>query len=240
MNFSRPLGPSVLSLYPVNSQETFTLNSWKSVTGIHRTRFYQSFLTATDRVFAWRQIQSWPAGSEGLLCHTRRGHTRREEPRGCDKQAMFSWASTFAVSILKVMATTRVVCSSTDMFWAAQKGQGQERGGTSRKMAMSINPGASLASPPSYGLLGWNVGGLQHASPHGTLVPTQTTLGPVTRVGLGCTSLHVSTAVSLNAGLRHPDSTTGSKWRRHHPAQADPLLTRGLWASASSSQCCLQ
>ena len=198
-------------------------------------------------IFPYQQLtvyllssQSWPTGSEGLLCHTRRGHTWREEPHGCDKQAMFSWASTFAVSILKVMAATRVVCSSTDMFWAAQEGQGQERGGTSGKMTISINPGTSLASPLSCGLLGWNPGGLQHTSPHGMLVPTWTTLGPVTGVGLGCTSLHVSTAVSLNTRLHHPDFTTGTKWLRQHPAWADPLLTRGLWASASSSQCCLQ
>ena len=58
MNFSRPLGPSVLSLYPVNSQVTFTLNSWTSVTGIHRTCFYQSFLTS-----------NWPC----VCCHPKAG-----------------------------------------------------------------------------------------------------------------------------------------------------------------------
>ena len=74
-------------------------------------------------IFPYQQLamcllssQSWPAGSEGLLCHTHRGHTWRDEPHGYDKQAMFSWASTFAVSILKVMATTKVVWPSTAMF----------------------------------------------------------------------------------------------------------------------------
>lgn len=88
----------------------------------------------------------------------------------------------------------------------------------------SSNPGTSWAFPPSYRLLGRYPGGLQHASPHGTLVPTQTTLGPVTMVGSGCTSSRVSTAVSWTHHRNQPAQTpAGTSW---------PLLRRGLWALA--------